>query len=148
MSALSNVPTWLMKRSTLWILIVPLIAGAVLAAQFGTPLIVGLYTFFCVNVMLVLGLQMFMGNSGILAWTYVGFMGIGAFAASIMSVEPMMKRLGVPNMYPALVEIHLPIPAALILGGVEPPRLRRSSPGRSCVCPTPWESSPCSRRSS
>ena len=32
--------------------------------------------------MLVLGLQMFMGNSGILNWTYVGFVGIGAYAAS------------------------------------------------------------------
>lgn len=118
MSLPQQASAWLMKRSTLWIIIAPLALGAVLIAAFGTPLLIGLYTFFCVSVMLVLGLQMFMGNSGILAWTYVGFMGIGAYAASIMSVDPNMKRLGVPNMYPALVEIHLPIPAALILGGV------------------------------
>jgi branched-chain amino acid transport system permease protein len=118
MSALKTASAVLAKRSTLWIITVPLVLGAVLVALLGTPLVVGLYTFFCVNVMLVLGLQMFMGNSGILNWTFVGFMGIGAYAASIMSVTPLMKHMGVPNMYPALVKIQLPIPVSLLLGGL------------------------------
>ncbi len=79
---------------------------------------VGIYTYFCVTLMLVLGLQMFMGNSGILNWTYVGFVGIGAYAASILSTAPLVKQMGVPNMYPALVKLQMPVLPAVLVGGL------------------------------
>lgn len=105
-------------HSTPWLFVVPIAIGAVLANQFASTLVVDLYTFFCVTLMLVLGLQMFMGNSGILNWSYVGYMGVGAFASSILSVAPSVKALGVPNMYPFLVELQTSIPVALLIGGV------------------------------
>jgi branched-chain amino acid transport system permease protein len=106
------------RSSTILIWAVPLVAIGVIVGTVGTPLILNIYTFFCVNLILVLGLQLFMGNSGILNWTYVGFVGIGAFAASIFSTSPSLKHMGVPNMYPALQAIQMPVLPALLLAGI------------------------------
>ncbi|MDP2299426.1 MAG: branched-chain amino acid ABC transporter permease, partial [Actinomycetota bacterium] len=108
----------LKRRSTLFLLLVPLIAVGFALQAFGTPLILNIYTYFCVNLMIVLALQMFMGNSGILAWTHVAWVGIGAYASGILSMAPMVKSLGVPNMYPQLVALQLPVVPAILLGGV------------------------------
>ncbi len=118
MSAPNRVPAWMERGSTLLLMIVPLVLAGVAINAIGSPLVINIYTFLCVNLVLVLGLQMFMGNSGILAWTYVGFVGIGAFAASILSTDPSLKSMGVPNMYPFLVRLQLPVIPALIVGGL------------------------------
>ena len=106
------------ERVTVWVIIVLVLVGAVLVNAFAPFVYVGIYTYFCVTLMLVLGLQMFMGNSGILNWTYVGFVGIGAYAASILSTAPMVKQMGVPNMYPALVKLQMPVLPAVLVGGL------------------------------
>ncbi len=106
------------ERVTMWVLVVLLLVGAVLVNAFAPFVYVGIYTYFCVTLMLVLGLQMFMGNSGILNWTYVGFVGIGAYAASILSTAPAVKHMGVPNMYPALVKLQMPVLPAVLVGGL------------------------------
>jgi len=118
MNAPTKLGTAMGRFSTLLLLIVPLIIAGVAIDALGSPLVINIYTFLCVNLVLVLGLQMFMGNSGILNWTYVGFVGIGAFAASIMSTDPSLKSMGVPNMYPFLTKIQLPVIPSLIIGGL------------------------------
>jgi branched-chain amino acid transport system permease protein len=67
---------------------------------------------------MVFGLQIFMGNSGILSWVHVGFVGIGAYVSGILSTAPLVKGMGVPNMYPALVELNLPVLPAILVGGL------------------------------
>jgi branched-chain amino acid transport system permease protein len=118
MSAPTKLGTAMGRFSTLLLLIIPLVVAGVAIDALGSPLVINIYTFLCVNVVLVLGLQMFMGNSGILNWTYVGFVGIGAFASSIMSTDPSLKSMGVPNMYPFLSAIQLPVIPSLIIGGL------------------------------
>lgn len=105
-------------RDTMVLIAVLLVVGAVLFNAFAPFVYVGIYTYFCVTLLMVLGLQMFMGNSGILNWTYVGFVGIGAYASSILSVSPSVKSMGVPNMYPALVELQMPVLPALVVGAL------------------------------
>ena len=114
----AGMPPWFAKRSTVAIIAVPLVLAGVLLAFFNDTATTEIYTQFCVNLMIVLALQIFMGNSGILAWTHVGWMGIGAYASGILSMAPMVKSLGVPNMFPALVEIQVPVLLAIALGGV------------------------------
>ncbi len=118
MSAKKSIFTAPAGRSTVLALIVLLIVGAVLVNTFAEFVWIGIYTYFCVTLMMVLGLQMFMGNSGILNWTYLGFVGIGAYASSILSTAPQLKSMGVPNMYPALVQLQMPVLPALIVGGL------------------------------
>lgn len=119
MTGAGSVSELMKRQSTLAILLVPLVGVGLLVNVFGTSLQVNIYTYFCVNLMIVLGLQIFMGNSSILAWTHVGWMGIGAYVSGILSMAPMVKSLGVPNMYPVLVQLQMPHPLiAIAIGGV------------------------------
>ncbi len=100
------------------VLIVIIALGALVVRMIGSPLVLNVYTYFCVSIIMVLAVQMFMGNSGILSWTHIGFVGIGAYVSGILSTPPMVKSMGVPNMYPALVELHTPVIPAILIGGV------------------------------
>ncbi len=118
MSVLERILNGAPGRFTVVALAALLLVGAVLVNAFAPFVWVGIYTYFCVTLMLVLGLELFMGNSGILNWTYIGFVGIGAYSASILSTDPSLKHMGVPNMYPALVNLHLPVVPALLVGAL------------------------------
>jgi branched-chain amino acid transport system permease protein len=99
-------------------LLVPIgLAGRVIGIT-GDRLLINVYTYFCVSLVMVFGVQIFMGNSGILSWTHIGFVGIGAYAAGILSTAPMVKAMGVPNMYPALVQLQMPVLPAIAVGGL------------------------------
>src|SRR5688572_12332029 len=57
-----------------------LIIGVALAAEFwGIRAIDRIVTHGLILLILVLGLQVFMGNSGILPFAHIGFMGVGAY---------------------------------------------------------------------
>lgn len=118
MSLLARISDQLKQHSTLPILIVPLIVAGILVHFLGSSLVVNVYTYFCVTLVMVLGLQIFMGNSGVLSWTHVGFMGVGAYATGILTTAPMAKKLLVSSMYPALVELHLPVLPSIFIGGL------------------------------
>jgi len=118
MSLLQSILSKMARYSTAWILAWALLVGAIVLNMAASGVLVDIYTYFCINLMLVLGLQVFMGNSGILNWTYVGFVGIGAYASSILSTSPAVKEMAVANMYPGLVELQTPIIPALIIGGL------------------------------
>ncbi len=118
MSGVQMILGRIKAQAVAWILAAALLLVAIVMNLFASGVLIDIYTYFCLNLLLVLGLQMFMGNSGILNWTYVGFVGIGAYASSILSTAPAVKDMGVPNMYPALVALQLPILPALLVGGL------------------------------
>ena len=61
----------------------------------------------CISLVLVLGLQVFMGNSGILSFAHIGFMGVGAYVSGVLSMPVQMKGMALPELYPVLQEIQL-----------------------------------------
>lgn len=81
-----------------------------------------------IRVIVVVGLYVFIGNSGIISFGQVGFMCIGAYAAAWATAEPSFKQImlaGLPaflqeNQYPFLLSIAgamlLPAAVALLLG--------------------------------
>lgn len=71
-----------------------------------------------IDMTLVLGLQMFMGNSNILWFPHIGFMGIGAYASVIFSMPPLQKILSLPELYPFLADVNLPFLPALLAGAL------------------------------
>jgi branched-chain amino acid transport system permease protein len=91
---------------------------AVLAEVIGIPLLTRIVTVMFVSLILVLGLQLYMGNSGILSFAHIGFMGIGAYTSVLLSMTPMAKELANPNLYPFLVPIHLPFLPSLLIGAL------------------------------
>lgn len=110
----------------LLIALLGLIAAAMLLGA-GDTLQVTLTEMF-IRVIVVVGLYVFIGNSGIISFGQVGFMCIGAYAAAWATAEPSFKQImlaGLPmflqeEQYPFLAAIGgamlLPAAVALLLG--------------------------------
>lgn len=109
---------WIQSNTTPVLLALPLLALALLTEVFGSNLLVRIVTVLFINLVMVVGLQVFMGNSGILNFAHVGFMGIGAYASVIFSMSPQAKAATLVDLYPFLREIQLPFLAALLLGAL------------------------------
>lgn len=72
----------------------------------------------CISLVLVLGLQIFMGNSGILSFAHIGFMGVGAYASGILSMPARMKGMALPDLYPILQDVQLSPYLTILIGGL------------------------------
>lgn len=113
-----------------------LIVLAVVATQaLGIRLYDRIVTNLCISLVLVLGLQLFMGNSGILSFAHMGFMGIGAYASAVLTIPAQMKGMALPDLYPFLQGVELPpylaiaaagVVAALVAAAVSYPLMRLS----------------------
>jgi branched-chain amino acid transport system ATP-binding protein/branched-chain amino acid transport system permease protein len=57
------------------------------------------FTHFFINVILVVALQMFSGNSGILSFGTMAFVGTGAYLAGLLTIDPALKSTfaGLPH---------------------------------------------------
>lgn len=89
---------------------------AIITTILGVPLLDRIMTVMFINLILVLGLQLFMGNSGFLSFAHVGFMGIGAYASAVFSIPVAMKATALPDLYPALATIELGFVPAMLCG--------------------------------
>ena len=111
-----KLPDQLKPLSTPLILIAGVLLIALLTQWLGIPLLTRIVTVMFVSVVLVLGLQLYMGNSGILSFAHMGFMGIGAYTSVLLSMTPEAKELSNANLYPFLIPIHLPFLPSLLIG--------------------------------
>src|SRR3954447_26832366 len=70
-----------------------------------------------VNVVLVVGLYVFAGNSGVLSFGQMSFMAIGAYATAILTIPTIQKRFLLPDLPGFLAHMHLAtLPAAVVAG--------------------------------
>lgn len=96
-----------------------LILGTALAAELaGERLYERIVTNMLISAILVLGLQMFMGNSGILSFAHIGFMGIGAYTSAMLSIPERMKGMALPDLYPVFAGLELSAYASIIVAAL------------------------------
>ena len=70
-----------------------------------------------VNLVAVVGLQTFMGNSGVVSFGHVAFVGLGAYASALLTTAPETKRLStlIPHAPGFILDAHLSfLPATLV----------------------------------
>ena len=91
---------------------------AVLTGLIDITLLTRIVTVMFISMILVLGLQLYMGNSGILSFAHIGFMGIGAYTSALLSMTPSAKELSIPDVYPFLVPLHLPFWPSVLIGAL------------------------------
>ena len=104
----------------------PLILGFTLAAIaivtgfFGDELTRRVVTLMLINLAMVVGLQSFMGNSGVASFGHVGFMLLGAYGTVLLTLAPREKSFILREMPRdwMLHEFHLPFFAALLVAGI------------------------------
>ncbi|MFV2043309.1 MAG: branched-chain amino acid ABC transporter permease [Anaerolineales bacterium] len=118
MNSKSRFTTWLLSNLTLIIIVVPLVLLALGVSLFGGPLLERITIVLFINLALVLGLEVFNGNSGVLSFAQIGFMGIGAYASILFTMTPQIKAVALPNLYAALANVQLPFLPALLIGAI------------------------------
>lgn len=65
---------------------------------FGDSSLIGTVVIFLINVTLVIALQSFVGNSGILSFGHVAFMGVGAYVTAWLAIPTELKSEQLPEL--------------------------------------------------
>jgi branched-chain amino acid transport system permease protein len=68
-----------------------------------------------ISVVAVVGLGVFVGNSGILSFGHVGFVALGAYASGLLTLPPSIKETALPELPAWLARVSLPFPLALVV---------------------------------
>ncbi|WP_434618572.1 branched-chain amino acid ABC transporter permease [Tabrizicola sp. M-4] len=95
--------------------ILALILLAFLIDAFAAPFQVRLAYAFFMNLVLAIGLQIFMGNSGVVSFGHLGFMGVASYTTAILTIPVAMKATMIPFAPFGLAEI---VTAPLIAAAV------------------------------
>lgn len=94
-------------------IVLTLVSAAVVAA-IGQAVMTRIGINMLINLIIVVGLYLFVGNSGVLSFGHVAFVAIGAYTSAILSIPPTMKRFLLPQLPHVLEHAHFgPISAAL-----------------------------------
>jgi branched-chain amino acid transport system permease protein len=74
---------------------------------------------FLINLIVVVGLQTFTGNSGVVSFGHVAFMAIGAYVTAIITTSPAIKQTLIPDAPSFLLQAELSfVPAMVVAVGV------------------------------
>jgi branched-chain amino acid transport system permease protein len=98
-------------------LVVPLALVGLTAAvgASGTPSFEGTVALILCNLIVVLGLQVFIGNSGVFSFGQLGFAASGAYVAALLTISPAFTALQTPELPELIVDAQLdPLPSTLI----------------------------------
>jgi branched-chain amino acid transport system permease protein len=113
------MPAWLAPsvRGTA-LLTVPLLALALVANAVATPAELRVVVNFFVALVLVLSIQSFSGNSGIVSFGHVAFMGVGAYTAALLTIPPAIKHFILPELPSVIAHAHVGFLQAVLISTV------------------------------
>ncbi len=110
-----------LKRLDVWttpvLLIGILIIFTVLVTIFGDKALARMAAQTLIRVTFVVGLWIFVGNSGLVSFGHAGFMAIGAYGSAWLTLRPQMKSLFLPDLPDWLANAQWPhLPATIASG--------------------------------
>lgn len=86
-----------------------------LVMQFAEPFYQRIAFFFLVNLIAVIGLQVFMGNADITNYGHIGFMGIAAYAVAILATPVAIKKTALATAPFGLANADFGLPASILI---------------------------------
>lgn len=95
-----------------------LVGGMFLVQTFGSTSSSRTYVVFLLNVMLVVSLQTFIGNSGIVSFGHVAFMGIGAYTTALITILSAIKAAQLPGLPSFLANAHVGLVPAILFSAL------------------------------
>lgn len=101
--------------STPVLLVLGLFTVAVIAKLAGSNPFERTVTEMFIRVVLVVGLYIFIGNSGVMSFGHVGFMCLGAYGTAWLTIPPMMKKFTLTGLPEIILQHQAPIALSLIL---------------------------------
>lgn len=110
-------------RSVPWagpalMLIVPLLALTVAIDLYDEVMLERILIVMFINVVLVVGLQLFTGNSGLLSFGHISFMAIGAYASVLLIMSPEKKAYTLPYLTGPLAQIEISFIPGILLAAL------------------------------
>lgn len=106
-------------RSSTFFILAAVVLAIVLVAHLGDIVLQRRVIFAMINLVAVVGLYIFMGNSGVLNFSNVGFMAIGAYTSALLTMMPGMKANFLPDLPVWLSVIQIPpLAGAFAAGGM------------------------------
>jgi branched-chain amino acid transport system permease protein len=103
------------KLATLFITV---LAPLLLITLIDSPWLNGAATSSLILMIMVVGLHLFCGNSGVLAFGHVAFVAIGAYTCGILTVPALVKPAIFPNLPIILAQNSVPPQVGVLVGGV------------------------------
>jgi branched-chain amino acid transport system permease protein len=100
------------------VLIAALLAIAALTYQFGGRAFNRTVVEMFINIMVVAGLYVFVGNSGLLSFGHISFMCLGAYMTAWLTIPPVMKSVTLKGLPVWLLHTQLPMWVATPISGV------------------------------
>jgi branched-chain amino acid transport system permease protein len=71
-----------------------------------------------INLIAVVGLYVFVGNSGVLSFGNVAFMAIGAYVSALLTMKPAAKSVFLPDLPAAIAHAEWPTLPGALAGGI------------------------------
>lgn len=96
-------------------LVLPLLIAAVVVSQFLSIAQERIVTVFLINVIAVISIGVFTGNSGILSFGHVSFMALGAYLSGLFTIPVAQKAMLLPNLPTFLGETEMGMFPAMLL---------------------------------
>jgi branched-chain amino acid transport system permease protein len=95
-----------------------LAAGAIGVEVAGSNLANRTYVVFLLNVTLVTSLQVFVGDSGIVSFGHLAFMGVGAYTTALLTIPPAVKASQLPDLPGMLANAELSLLPVVIVAAL------------------------------
>ena len=101
------------------LLIVVLICGGILYTANGDASRDSLITQMLINAIIVLGIQIYIGNTGVLSFGHIGFGAIAGYTFAICAISPARKMMQIPDAPFGLANVDLtPLASGIIAVGL------------------------------
>lgn len=97
---------------------VPLTVIAVVANAMAAPADLRIVVNFLISLVLVLAIQSFSGNTGIISFGHLAFMGVGAYTAAILTIDPVLKEDDFGGLPAFMADHSIGFLPAVALGGL------------------------------
>jgi branched-chain amino acid transport system permease protein len=94
------------------------LTAVTLVASGGSAQLERLVTDFLITAGLVVALQAFVGNSGIVSFGHMAFAGIGAYTAALLTIPPAVKEQALPELPAWVTALDLGLIPAVLSGAV------------------------------
>ncbi len=95
-----------------------LVTAIVLLSAGGSEIIHRQVTQALIELVAVVGLYIFVGNSGLLSFGNVSFMAIGAYVSALLTMRPASKEMLLPGLPEMISAAHWPTVPAAVAGGL------------------------------
>ena len=95
-------------------LLTALVVGSIIYTSFGSGARELLVTDLFINIVLVVGLQIFVGNTGVLSFGHLAFASIGGYGMALLAIPVASKARVIPNAPWDLHETVIGVPVAML----------------------------------